>query len=149
MSPVLHHFNDHSKCGTWCHCRNKDEKELSKLKKYRCKKANNAPTFNVLTSLRNVWPKSASVNVITSWILKRMRQWGIKVSWDTSLRTKHMLEQLHLPPVWIFQFHWHSWACNILWDEASCNEIQDHPIVFFWTEEDVEEEGIWQNVPGR
>jgi hypothetical protein len=41
MSPVLHHFNDHSKCGTWCHHRNKEEDELAKLKKYRCKTAHN------------------------------------------------------------------------------------------------------------
>jgi hypothetical protein len=41
MSPVLHHFNDHSKCGTWCHHRDKDKTELAKLKKYRCKTSNN------------------------------------------------------------------------------------------------------------
>jgi hypothetical protein len=41
MSPVLHHFNDHSKWGTWCHHRNKDEEELAKLQKYRCKTKNN------------------------------------------------------------------------------------------------------------
>jgi hypothetical protein len=41
LCPVLHHFNDHSKCGTWCHHRDKDTEELAKLKKYRCKKANN------------------------------------------------------------------------------------------------------------
>jgi hypothetical protein len=42
MSPVLlHHFNNHSTCGTWCNHRNKDQEELAKLKKYRCKTANN------------------------------------------------------------------------------------------------------------
>jgi hypothetical protein len=41
LSPVLHHFNDHSRCGSWCHHKNKDESELANLKKYRCKKANN------------------------------------------------------------------------------------------------------------
>jgi hypothetical protein len=40
MSPVLHHFNNHLKCGTWCHHRNKDEEELAKLQKYRCKTNN-------------------------------------------------------------------------------------------------------------
>ncbi len=40
LSPVLHHFNDHSTCGTWCHHRNKDQQELAKLKKYRCMTAN-------------------------------------------------------------------------------------------------------------
>ncbi len=39
-SPVLHHFNDHSHCGTWCKHTTKSEEELSKLKKYRCKKQN-------------------------------------------------------------------------------------------------------------
>jgi hypothetical protein len=34
MSPVLHHLNNDSKCGTWCHHRNKDEEELAKLQKY-------------------------------------------------------------------------------------------------------------------
>jgi hypothetical protein len=42
MCPILHHFNNHSLlCGTWCHHRKKDEEELAKLKKYRCKTANN------------------------------------------------------------------------------------------------------------
>jgi hypothetical protein len=41
LCPVLHHFNDHLKCGTWCHHRDKDTEELAKLTKYRCKKANN------------------------------------------------------------------------------------------------------------
>jgi hypothetical protein len=48
MSPVLHHFNDHSKRGTWCHHRIKDEEELAKLKKYRCKKKPINFTFNAL-----------------------------------------------------------------------------------------------------
>jgi hypothetical protein len=39
-SPVLHHFNDHSRCGTWCKHTTKSEDELKKLKKYRCKEAN-------------------------------------------------------------------------------------------------------------
>jgi hypothetical protein len=39
--PILHHFNNHSLCGTWYHHRKKDEEELAKLKKYRCKTANN------------------------------------------------------------------------------------------------------------
>jgi hypothetical protein len=41
MSPALYHFNDHSTCGTWYHHRNKEPEELAKLKKYRCKTANN------------------------------------------------------------------------------------------------------------
>ncbi len=41
MHPVLHHFNDHSESGTCCHHRNKDQHELAKLKKSRCKTANN------------------------------------------------------------------------------------------------------------
>jgi hypothetical protein len=40
MSPVLHHFNDHSQCGTWCRHRNKSQKELDVLKKYRSKETN-------------------------------------------------------------------------------------------------------------
>jgi hypothetical protein len=40
MSPVLHHFNDHSQCGTWCMHRDKTEEELAKLDKYRCKQKN-------------------------------------------------------------------------------------------------------------
>jgi hypothetical protein len=39
-SPVLHHFNDHSTCGTWCKHRGKTELELAKLKKYRNKEVN-------------------------------------------------------------------------------------------------------------
>jgi hypothetical protein len=39
-SPVLHHFNDHSRCGTWCKHTEKSEDELKKLKKYRCKETN-------------------------------------------------------------------------------------------------------------
>jgi hypothetical protein len=39
-SPVLHHFNDHSTCGTWCKHTDKSELELKKLKKYRCKEKN-------------------------------------------------------------------------------------------------------------
>jgi hypothetical protein len=39
-SPVLHHFNDHPTCGTWCKHREKSEKELNELKKYRCKTKN-------------------------------------------------------------------------------------------------------------
>jgi hypothetical protein len=39
-SPILHHFNDHSTCGTWCKHTEKDEVELKKLKKYRCKEKN-------------------------------------------------------------------------------------------------------------
>ncbi len=35
--PVLHHFNDHSTCGSWCQHSEKGETELSQLKKYRCK----------------------------------------------------------------------------------------------------------------
>jgi hypothetical protein len=40
-SPILHHFNDHSACGTWCKHRGKSESELVKLKKYRNKEVNN------------------------------------------------------------------------------------------------------------
>ncbi len=40
MCPVLHHFNNRSLCETWCHYRNKDEEEVAKLKKYRCKERN-------------------------------------------------------------------------------------------------------------
>ncbi len=40
MSPVLHHFNDHSQCGTWCRHRNKSKEELDQLEKYRCKEKN-------------------------------------------------------------------------------------------------------------
>ena len=40
LSPVLHHFNDHSKCGTWCRHRDKSDEELGYLKKYRYKKTN-------------------------------------------------------------------------------------------------------------
>jgi hypothetical protein len=36
-SPVLHHFNDHSTCGTWCKHREKSESELAELTKYRNK----------------------------------------------------------------------------------------------------------------
>jgi hypothetical protein len=37
-SPVLHHFNDHSGCGTcWCKHRDKSESELAELTKYRNK----------------------------------------------------------------------------------------------------------------
>jgi hypothetical protein len=39
-SPVLHHFNDHSTCGSWCKHRDKSEEELKKLTKYRCKVKN-------------------------------------------------------------------------------------------------------------
>jgi hypothetical protein len=39
--PVLHHFNNHSTCGTWCKHRDKSESELAKLKKYRNKQVNN------------------------------------------------------------------------------------------------------------
>jgi hypothetical protein len=39
-SPILHHFNDHSTCGTWCQHRGKGETELAKLKKYRDKQVN-------------------------------------------------------------------------------------------------------------
>jgi hypothetical protein len=39
-SPILHHFNDHSTCGTWCKHTEKNEVELKKLKKYRCKEKN-------------------------------------------------------------------------------------------------------------
>jgi hypothetical protein len=39
-SPVLHHFNGHSTCGTWCKYRGKSESELAKLKKYRNKQVN-------------------------------------------------------------------------------------------------------------
>ncbi len=39
-SPVLHHFNNHSKCGTWCKHRSKSEAELKQLKKYRCMENN-------------------------------------------------------------------------------------------------------------
>jgi hypothetical protein len=40
-SPILHHFNDHSTCGTWCQHRGKSEAELAKLTKYRSKQVNN------------------------------------------------------------------------------------------------------------
>jgi hypothetical protein len=39
-SPVLHHFNDHSECGTWCKHRTKTAVELKTLTKYRCKVKN-------------------------------------------------------------------------------------------------------------
>jgi hypothetical protein len=39
-SPVLHRFNDHSTCGTWCKHTMKSEKKLKKLKKYRSKHTN-------------------------------------------------------------------------------------------------------------
>ncbi len=39
-SPVLHHFNDHSTCGTWCKHRGKSESDLAQLKKYRSKENN-------------------------------------------------------------------------------------------------------------
>jgi hypothetical protein len=39
-SPILHHFNDHSKCGTWCKHTKKNAVELKKLKKYQCKEKN-------------------------------------------------------------------------------------------------------------
>jgi hypothetical protein len=39
-SPVLHHFNDHTTCGTWCKHTKKTVSELQKLKKYRCKETN-------------------------------------------------------------------------------------------------------------
>jgi hypothetical protein len=39
-SPVLHQFNDHTTCGTWCKHREKGEKELKELNKYRCKVKN-------------------------------------------------------------------------------------------------------------
>jgi hypothetical protein len=39
-SPVLHHFNDHSTCGSWCKHTDKSEIELKKLTKYRCKVKN-------------------------------------------------------------------------------------------------------------
>jgi hypothetical protein len=39
-SPILHHFNDHSQCGTWCQHTKKSKDELRKLKKYRCKERN-------------------------------------------------------------------------------------------------------------
>jgi hypothetical protein len=41
QSPVLHHFNDHTQCGTWCRHRTKTKAQLGLLKKYRCKEANN------------------------------------------------------------------------------------------------------------
>jgi hypothetical protein len=41
MSPVLHHFTQHSKCGTWCRHRNKSQEELGQLEKCRCKEKNN------------------------------------------------------------------------------------------------------------
>ena len=37
LCPVLHHFNDHSQCGTWCRHKDKSDKQLGKLNKYRCK----------------------------------------------------------------------------------------------------------------
>jgi hypothetical protein len=40
-SPVLHHFNDHSTCGTWCKHRGKSESAFAKLKKYRNKQVTN------------------------------------------------------------------------------------------------------------
>jgi hypothetical protein len=52
MCPVLHHFNNHSLCETWCHHRNKDEEELAKLKKYRCKTANNILYLQCLESIQ-------------------------------------------------------------------------------------------------
>jgi hypothetical protein len=39
-SPVLHHFNDHLQCGTWCKHTKKSADELNKLDKYRCKVKN-------------------------------------------------------------------------------------------------------------
>jgi hypothetical protein len=39
-SPVLHHFNDHSTCGSWCKHTMNCEMELKKLTKYRSKHAN-------------------------------------------------------------------------------------------------------------
>jgi hypothetical protein len=39
-SPVLHHFNGHTICGTWCKHTKKSEVELEKLLKYRCKQKN-------------------------------------------------------------------------------------------------------------
>jgi hypothetical protein len=39
-SPVLHHFNDHSTCGSWCKHTKKCEDELKTLKKYRSKETN-------------------------------------------------------------------------------------------------------------
>jgi hypothetical protein len=42
--PILHHFNDHSKCGSWCKHREKSDTELKKLKEDCCKK-NNAKLY--------------------------------------------------------------------------------------------------------
>jgi hypothetical protein len=39
-SPVLHHFNNHSTCGSWCKHTKKCEEELKTLKKYRSKETN-------------------------------------------------------------------------------------------------------------
>jgi hypothetical protein len=39
-SPVLHHFNDHSTCDSWCKHTKKSELELQTPIKYRCKEKN-------------------------------------------------------------------------------------------------------------
>jgi hypothetical protein len=39
-SLILHHFNNHSKWGSWCIHREKSKADLQKLKKYRCKEKN-------------------------------------------------------------------------------------------------------------
>jgi hypothetical protein len=65
-SPVLHHFNDHSHCGTWCKHTEKSEEELRQLKKYRCKKQNEKTLPSMRRNHRTFLDRRTTEGVLSS-----------------------------------------------------------------------------------
>ncbi len=73
-SPILHHFNDHSVCGTWCIHRDKSQADLPKLKNTAAKKwmpnyLNNAKRLVTVSTPKNTWR-----NATTRWVVKKTRK---------------------------------------------------------------------------
>jgi hypothetical protein len=73
-SHLLHYFNDHSTCGTWCQHIQKGEAELKKLKKYRCKQKN-TKNFTLIARRWSIGSpmKQIYVSATIECILKKMR----------------------------------------------------------------------------
>jgi hypothetical protein len=62
LSPVLHHFNDHSQCGTWCHHRNPSQEQgggVSKTKEVPMQDSKQHP----LPSMRQNYKKVFGLGV--------------------------------------------------------------------------------------
>jgi hypothetical protein len=57
MSPVLHQFNNHSKCCTWCRHRSKSQELVDQLEKYRYKEKDNQLYLQCVESIERFMSK--------------------------------------------------------------------------------------------